>query len=193
MGSAEQKPRKPWEQRAGEPGGAYLLFVRYRDLGEKRTVTRLAEQVDYGTSQLDRLKQHFAWAFRCDQWDAHVARVRQRAADQRVRRSARLEAEAVDALMMTAAIAARRALKSFRSAKDKDGKPVVLGVSTTQQLVQAAVTLSRLTRGEATERSETVAKDARKRLSERIEEMAQAFQSATKAREKDDEGVDDGR
>ena len=163
----KKQSRQPWEQREDEHAKFYSLFLAFRSIGVTRTVRKVAEQAGLDERKVSRVAARFAWSFRADQYDAWVMRHRSKAAEQRLLREIKVESATISDLTQTARILARRALKAVRRDKDKELTPQGAAV-----LADIVVKLSRLQRGEVTSRRETVAKDARARIGEKLERMA---------------------
>lgn len=171
MGS--RKAVHPWDQLDGEPAKAYSLFLKYRELGIERTLKKAAEITGYAEGTVEQLSAHFKWIHRADQWDEWSLRIKSQAAEARVVKEADLEAKTVsDLVKMTRVLVARVKKKVM---DDKALQPTVSGVAA---LADTVVKLSRLQRGEVTDRRETVAKQARERVGKKIERAAKMIQES---------------
>ena len=53
---------KPWERQKGESEKAFEAFVTYRDMGEKRTLTAVAEKLQKSGTLIRRWKSAWDWA-----------------------------------------------------------------------------------------------------------------------------------
>lgn len=60
---------KPWERQKGEGEKAYEAFAVYRDMGEKRTLTAVAEQLQKSDSLIRRWKDRWDWFERVRAYD----------------------------------------------------------------------------------------------------------------------------
>jgi hypothetical protein len=77
---------QPWDRRKGESEQAYAAFLRYRDLGEGRTLERLSEgssqthpkPIPFGTVK-DYSKRH-KWVDRARAWDSYLQAERDKVA-----------------------------------------------------------------------------------------------------------------
>ena len=59
----------PWERRKGESEKAYEAFAVYRDLGEKRTFTAVAEELHKSCTLIRRWKERWDWQERVRAYD----------------------------------------------------------------------------------------------------------------------------
>lgn len=111
-------PAQPWNRKAGEPGAAYVLFCKYRNMGENRNVGSLAKDLNLKkTASLRQLADQWAWAHRADQWDGYVAQKKSTEAGHATILQAREEARAVGYLARAARIVPRSS--SSRSSSGK--------------------------------------------------------------------------
>ena len=60
---------KPWERQKGESEKAFEAFSIYRDMGEKRTLTAVAEQLRKSDSLIWRWKDRWDWFERVRAYD----------------------------------------------------------------------------------------------------------------------------
>ena len=60
---------KPWERQKGESEKAFEAFVTYRDMGEKRTLTAVAEKLQKSGTLIRRWKSTWDWAERVRAYD----------------------------------------------------------------------------------------------------------------------------
>ena len=64
---------KPWEKQAKESSKAYEAFVVYKDLGNGRTFTAVAEELHKSVSLIRRWKEKWNWQERAEAWDNSIA------------------------------------------------------------------------------------------------------------------------
>ncbi len=60
---------KPWERQKGESEKAFEAFAAYRDMGEKRTFTAVAEKLQKSGSLIRRWKDRWEWQERVRAYD----------------------------------------------------------------------------------------------------------------------------
>ena len=60
---------KPWERQKGESEKAFEAFAAYRDMGEKRTFTAVAEKLQKSVSLIRRWKDRWEWTERVRAYD----------------------------------------------------------------------------------------------------------------------------
>lgn len=60
---------KPWERQKGESEKAFEAFATYRDMGEKRTLTAVADKLQKSGSLIRRWKDRWDWIERVRAYD----------------------------------------------------------------------------------------------------------------------------
>jgi hypothetical protein len=131
----------PWDQRPGETARAFGAWVKYRDLGPRRTLREAAEAFYGRTSaalerQLDKWSSAFGWVARARAWDEHLdAEARRSQEDARRKMAERHAAEAV-------------ALQEMALRRLKAMKPDELAPAEVLRFLIEAAKLERLARGE---------------------------------------------
>lgn len=169
-----------WDIRPDEPPKAYAAFLVYRSMGVSRTLEKAAEQLGVKPTTVSKLSIAFAWVHRADQWDAWALRQRSHSAEVRVLREAQLEANTIsDLIRMTRILAKRTMLQVVQN------RNVLLTPQGAATLADIVVKLSRLQRGEVTDRRENVAKAARERVSEKLDRVSKALAEQVKKQVKD--------
>jgi hypothetical protein len=68
-----------WDRQPKEPPKAYLHFTVYRDLGPQRTLGKASGICGITEGSLQQESHTWNWVGRCDQWDAHVQAIHDRA------------------------------------------------------------------------------------------------------------------
>lgn len=97
---------KPWERQKGESEKAYEAFAAYRDMGEKRTLTAVAEKLQKSGSLIRRWKDRWDWAERVRAYDnglekearAKVIKDRKDMTDRHIKIAMQLQKKALEAL-----------------------------------------------------------------------------------------------
>lgn len=64
----------PWERQPGESGKAFEAFACYRDMGESRTFTAVAEKLQKSCTLIRRWKAKFNWEERVSAYDIDLTR-----------------------------------------------------------------------------------------------------------------------
>ena len=71
----EVKEKKPWERLEKESTPAYEAFREYRDMGEKRSIAKVAEELGKSVKLLERWSAQHDWQKRVLAWDDEIERV----------------------------------------------------------------------------------------------------------------------
>lgn len=171
--SEKPHPRtgKPWQ----EPPRAYQHFTIYRDLGPGRTLEKTAEIQGVKLHTLEGISYDWNWVSRCDQWDAHVQALQQRAYLDEAAKRARQRAQAYTALLT----------KSLQALQQVDLEKATL--AQIAAAMKVAVEGMRLEEGLETARVSMEVQDARTLLArlpvEVRREVIRALDSAVRAGE----------
>lgn len=81
---------KPWERQKGESEKAYEAFAVYRDMGEKRTFTAVAEKLQKSCTLIRRWKDRWDWPERVRAYDNEIEKeVKAKAVKERKEMSSR--------------------------------------------------------------------------------------------------------
>jgi hypothetical protein len=142
-----------WDRQPKEPPRAYLHFCTYRDLGPERTLEKARQIHGLALVTLECESARWNWVARCDQWDAHVQAIHDRAFLTEAAKRGRQRAQAFMALLG----------KSLEALKKVD----LEGVSLAQvaQAMKVAAEGMRLEEGLETQRVTMELQDARSVLS----------------------------
>lgn len=144
----QYKPEHPWDIQPDESSMAYEAFLKYRDLGIRRTIAQAAAELGRTSpSQLHKWSGEHKWAVRVRQYDNFLDKVRQKEHEAAIREMSRKQAEigaqmqdlAKERIQEFAATPEMRATISAREA-------VLLAVE--------GVKIERLARGKSTENVE---------------------------------------
>lgn len=98
-------PPELWEQQEGEGVQAFQAFAAYRDLGEERTVRKVARIRNKAGSQIGEWSTKHRWVERARAWDINLDRIRQRELEVK-----QLEAAERHALMIAGSLQATAAI-----------------------------------------------------------------------------------
>lgn len=88
-----------WDRQLKEPSRAYHHFTLYRDLGPERTLGKTSTLTGLTEGALQQESWKWNWTERCDQWDAHVRNLQDRAFLSEAARQAKERAKAYGALL----------------------------------------------------------------------------------------------
>lgn len=67
--------RLPFDRLDDEPKDHFMLFAGYRDLGSKRSMTKLAEMTGLSRSRLQPIAARNSWGARAEAYDIEIARI----------------------------------------------------------------------------------------------------------------------
>jgi len=149
----------PWERRPDESAQAYEAFSAYRDMGYARSLSSVADQLQKRRELMGRWSRRWQWVERCKLWDREIER--QQAAEsmdaQRDMREyhARLARLVLDSVTkrLLGVTGTDESGNEVEIVKALD--PSELSPSEMARLIAEASKLERLSRGEATEITET--------------------------------------
>ncbi|NMC77687.1 MAG: hypothetical protein GYA60_10425 [Candidatus Methanofastidiosa archaeon] len=65
-----------WEQYESEGSKAYEAFACYRDMGRKRSISKVAKELGKNDSLISRWSKTYEWVHRVNQYDAYMDKVR---------------------------------------------------------------------------------------------------------------------
>ena len=147
--------KQAWDRQPGESSKAYAHFCRYRDMGMSRSL-RALENVDGCTSgyrQLGRWSSRWDWVERCQEYDDHL-QYQDRLRQEKERR------DMVSRHAKIAVLGQNLVVKGIEKlvADIEQGKRE-LTASDASRLLDVAVKIERLSRGEPTEISEVGGSD----------------------------------
>lgn len=128
--------RQPWDRRRGELPKDFADFVKYRDLGPARSLSKLAREADRGMTRLSMLCRLHDWVDRAAAWDDYMDRERQLAQVEELRAMHRRHATLANAMFVKAG----QRIQSI--------EPEKLTVREAVMLADLAVRIERHARGE---------------------------------------------
>jgi hypothetical protein len=73
---AEPPDRKPWERADGETSRSFEGFVIYRDLGGRRSLSKVAQTLSISKQSVAETSLRFGWVARALAWDDEQDRIR---------------------------------------------------------------------------------------------------------------------
>ena len=65
----------PWERQEYDTKKSFEAFCVYRDMGEERSIRKVAAQLGKSETLIARWSGNFNWVERCAAWDAEVDRI----------------------------------------------------------------------------------------------------------------------
>jgi hypothetical protein len=72
--------RRPWDRESGENEEAWAAFLAYRDMGPSRTLEGVGKLLDKSWRLCGRWSSRWKWIARCEAWDSHLQRERDKVA-----------------------------------------------------------------------------------------------------------------
>lgn len=135
---AKEKQVQPWERQDGETNKQFEAFVIYRDMGEERSLSKVAEKLQKSTTLMGRWSGSNNWVERVAAWDDEQDRILRAEQIKDIKRMRKRHAD-MAATMITAAA---KGLKEIM-AKPEEMKP-----NDVARLVEVASKLERISRGD---------------------------------------------
>jgi hypothetical protein len=173
-GKVNEEEQRPWDRQMGEGSKAYSHFCIYRDMGVSRSLRQM-EKLDACTSQLRQLMRwssRWAWVDRSQRYDDHLQH-QDRLRQEEERKDMVSRHAKIAVLSQTLVVKGIEKLVAEIEQGKRD-----LSASEASRLLDVAVKIERLSRGEPTEISELGGSDERP-ITVNIEDRArQAVESA---------------
>ena len=132
----------PWDRQQNEGVKAFKAFTEYRDMGTSRSVVKVAEKCNKHSSLIGRWCTKYQWVSRIAAWDDEQDRIMREALLKGVTAMRKKHVDMSDALFRKAAQALMTIPVDEMSTRD-----IVT-------LVDVSAKLERISRGEATERTQ---------------------------------------
>ena len=130
---------KPWERQEGETPKQFEAFVVYRDLGDERSLSKVAEKLNKSNTLIGRWSGLNNWVERVAAWDAEQDRILRAEQIKEIKRMRKRHADIAYAGLIKAA----QALKEI---------PLVeIKASDISRLIDTCSKLERLSRGDTSE------------------------------------------
>lgn len=89
---------KPWERQPKESEEAYAAFLAYRDMGPGRTLEGAGKLLEKSWKHFGHYSSRWRWVERCEAWDNHLQRERDRVAVAEARKWERRRQQHVEAV-----------------------------------------------------------------------------------------------
>ena len=131
-----------WERQEGESAQAFQGFAAYRDMGAERSLAKVAQKLGKSKALMERWSVRWQWVVRSDAWDDELDRQTRVELKEGVTGMRKNHVNIAKAMLVKALQALQRIPADEMTPKD---------VST---MVDVAAKLERISRGEATERTE---------------------------------------
>jgi hypothetical protein len=142
METESNRVTEPWERRQGEGARAFEAFAMYRDMGTERSLAKVGVNLGKSVKLMERWSATHRWVARAAAWE-----------DEKDRRVREELTKGVTAMRKThAAIAEQMLIKAMKALQGLP--PDEMTPRDIATLVDVAAKLERLSRGEATERTE---------------------------------------
>lgn len=130
------KEIQPWERQNGETPKQFEAFVVYRDMGEERSIQKVANQLAKSRQLLTRWSSANGWVERCTAWDNEQDRILRQEQLKDIRKMRERHAKIAEAGLIKAA----QALKNMNP---EDFKPGDI-----PKFLEACSKLERISRGD---------------------------------------------
>lgn len=89
-----------WDRQPEESAKAYTAFVAYMEMGEARSIAKVAQKLSKSIPLLKRWSREWRWADRCREYDIYTAQTKRKAAEAELqemnRRNIELARKALD-------------------------------------------------------------------------------------------------
>lgn len=131
-----------WKRQDGEGAQAFQAFAEYRDMGAERSLAKVAQKLGKSKALMERWSSRWHWGVRVDAWDDEM--------DRQVREE--LAKGITEMRRNHVGIAKAMLVKSLQALKKIPAEEMTSRDIAT--MVDVAAKLERISRGEATERTE---------------------------------------
>lgn len=135
------KEVKPWERQDGETPKQFEAFVVYRDMGEERSLQKVANQLAKSRQLLTRWSSANNWVERCTAWDNEQDRILRQEQIKDIKKMRKRHADVASAMITAAA----------KGLKEIMNHPKEMTPNDVSRLVDVASKLERLSRGDTSE------------------------------------------
>jgi len=132
----KENNNKPWERQDGETSKQFEAFSVYRDMGEERSLTKVAQQLKKSTTLMGRWSGINNWVERCLAWDNEQDRLLRQQQLKDIKNMRKRHAKIAEAMILKAA-------KALKEIKDDEIKP-----QDVSRMVEVASKLERISRGD---------------------------------------------
>ncbi len=140
--SPQGAPPELWERQEGESAQAFQAFAKYRDMGAERSLAKVAQELGKSKPLMERWSSRWHWGIRADAWDDELDRRSCRELQKGIAEMRKNHVGIAKAMLVKALQALQRIPADELTPQD------------IAKMVDVAAKLERISRGEATERTE---------------------------------------
>lgn len=133
------KEVKPWERQDKETPKQFEAFVVYRDMGEERSLQKVANQLAKSRQLLTRWSSANNWVERCTEWDREQDRISRQEQIKSIKKMRERHAKLAEAGLVKAA-------QALAKMNPEDFKPADI-----PKFFEACSKLERISRGDTSE------------------------------------------
>jgi len=139
----QREPPELWERQDGESAQAFQAFAAYRDMGAERSLAKAAQKLGKSKALMERWSVRWRWVMRADAWDSELDRQSRRELEKGITGMRKNHVNIAKAMLVKALKALQKIPEDAMTPKD------------VASMVDVAAKLERISRGEATERTES--------------------------------------
>lgn len=133
---------EPWERQEGETSKQFEAFVAYRDMGEERSLAKVAQKLSKTKPLMSRWSAANNWVERCAAWDREQDRILR---EQQIKDIKKMRKRHADTGALMIAVASKSLSKMFDENKNLKAE---LNATEIARLVEAGSKLERISRGD---------------------------------------------
>ena len=135
---AKEKQVHPWERQDGETSKQFEAFVVYRDMGEERSLVKVAERLSKSAQLMSRWSSANNWVERVAAWDGEQDRILRLEQIKDIKRMRKRHADMATSMITAAAKGLKKIMEKPEEMKPND----------VARLVEVASKLERISRGD---------------------------------------------
>jgi hypothetical protein len=135
--------REPWERQENESVQAFEAFQLYRDMGTERSLIKVEQKLDKSHNLIGRWSKNHKWVARVEAWTDEQDRITRENLSKGVTAMRKNHTDIATAMLV-------KALKALQKLPVEEMTPADVA-----KLVDVASKLERISRGEATEKTES--------------------------------------
>lgn len=135
---AKEKQVQPWERQDGETAKQFEAFVVYRDLGDERSLVKVAEMLSKSAQLMSRWSSANKWVERVAAWDDEQDRILRLEQIKDIKRMRKRHADMAVSMITAAAKGLKKIMEKPEEMKPND----------IARLVEVASKLERISRGD---------------------------------------------